>query len=86
MSRGTPQRRKRPGNPGSPTRLVPRDPILKEIEACLRTTGMLPTQFGLRAVNDAMLVLELRRGREPRRATRERIRACIAELMAEARQ
>lgn len=53
------------------------DPILGEIEAFLTETGRTPTAFGYDALKDPTLVHELRRGRECRRATRERIRQFI---------
>lgn len=53
---------------------VVRDEVLSEIEDFLRTTGMAATAFGSAALNDPTLVHELRRGRECKRATREKIR------------
>jgi hypothetical protein len=55
------------------------DPILIEIEAYLSATGMSPTTFGQHTINDPALVIDLRRGRELRRATCQRIRAYIDE-------
>lgn len=49
------------------------DPVLSEIEAFLENSGMTPTAFGQRALNDPTLVHELRQGRECKRATRARI-------------
>lgn len=51
-----------------------KDPILYEIESFLASTGMTASAFGWSATNDPMLVLELRRGRECRAATKSRIR------------
>ncbi len=49
--------------------------LIDEIELYLATSGMNPSRFGLAAVNDPKLVFDLRAGREPRRATCDRIRA-----------
>jgi hypothetical protein len=49
------------------------DPILAEIERFLEASGVTPTAFGHRALNDPTLVRELRAGRECKRATRARI-------------
>jgi hypothetical protein len=53
------------------------DPVLAEIEAFLDLSGMTPTAFGQRALNDPTLVRELRQGRECKRGTRSRIREFI---------
>lgn len=53
--------------------------LLSRIDACLTTTGMSPTEFGLKAINDKRLIPDLREGRELRRATREKIEQFIAE-------
>ncbi len=52
--------------------------IYAKIQRYLRVTGMPPCVFGRRAVNDPRLVGDLRRGREPRAATRRRIEDFIA--------
>lgn len=49
------------------------DPILAEIESFLVASGITPTAFGVRALNDPTLVRELRAGRECKRATRAKI-------------
>jgi hypothetical protein len=59
------------------------DPILASVELFLRATGMTASAFGMAAVGDPVLVLELRNGREPRRATRARIRAFINAALAD---
>ena len=53
------------------------DPILAEIEAFLSRSGVTPTAFGVKALNDPTLVRELRQGRECKRATRARIQEFI---------
>lgn len=60
------------------------DPILATIEGFLVRSGMTPTAFGSRALNDPTLVHELRRGRECKRATRARITAFIEAETAQA--
>lgn len=49
------------------------DPTLTSVEDFLKQSGMTPTAFGQRALNDPTLVHEMRRGRECKRATRARI-------------
>lgn len=60
------------------------DPILSQIEQFLSRSGMTPTAFGSRALNDPTLVHELRRGRECKRATRTRIAEFIETETAKA--
>lgn len=55
------------------------DPLLSAIEDFLAKTGMKPTRFGIEAANDPRLVFGLRDGREPRRATADRIRRYMAD-------
>ena len=47
--------------------------LLREIEIFLRSSGVPPTSFGRRAVNDPRFVFDLRRGREPRPETVARV-------------
>lgn len=54
------------------------DTLLTAIEEFLAKTGMKPTRFGIEAANDPRLVFGLRDGREPRRATADRIREYMA--------
>ena len=61
----------------------PPDHLLTSIDLFLRASGMSPTAFGIEVMGDPGLVYELRRGREPRRATRARIRAFINAALAE---
>lgn len=49
------------------------DPVLADVESFLKASGMTPTAFGVRALNDPTLVHEMRKGRECKRATRARI-------------
>lgn len=60
------------------------DPILAEIESFLAVSGITPTAFGVRALNDPTLVRELRAGRECKRATRARILEFIKSEMDKA--
>ena len=58
------------------------DPLLGDIEQYLSDSGMSATAFGVATVNDPALVRDLRAGREPRRATRCRIREFLASETA----
>lgn len=59
------------------------DPILLPIELFLRASGMSASAFGMEAAGDPALVYEIRLGREPRRATRAKIRAFINAALAD---
>jgi len=52
--------------------------LLTKIDLYLRRTGMPPTTFGRRAVNDPRFVGDLRLGREPGPRTTARVDAFIA--------
>ena len=52
--------------------------LLFAIEKYLRRTNTPPTRFGREAVGDPRFVLDLRRGREPRARTIERVAAYLA--------
>lgn len=52
--------------------------LLNLIERHLRNSGTAPTRFGRDAVGDPRFVLDLRKGRQPRRSTAQRIDAYIA--------
>lgn len=52
---------------------LPVEMVLEEIERFLAATGMTPTAFGQRALNDPTFVHELRHGRECRSTTRDRV-------------
>jgi hypothetical protein len=47
------------------------------IERYLRNTRTAPTRFGRDAVGDPRFVFDLRNGREPREATRNRVQAWL---------
>ena len=49
--------------------------LLADIHAFRAKAGMERTRFGIEAVNDGHLLTRLQAGREPRRATVERVRA-----------
>jgi hypothetical protein len=49
------------------------DPLLIDIEAYLGKTGMSAQAFGRATVNDSGFLTTLRRGREVRRKTRQRV-------------
>ena len=57
--------------------------ILTAIERFLAASGMSASAFGMAAAGDPVLVYDIRRGRELRRATRARIRAFISAEMAD---
>lgn len=59
--------------------------MLREIEAFLRRTGMPATRFGWEAVKDKRFVFDLRNGRQPREANRQRCAAFMALYEAELR-
>jgi hypothetical protein len=51
--------------------------LLRRIERYLRAADMPPTRFGREAVRDPRFVFDLRRGREPRAETVQRVRAWL---------
>lgn len=53
--------------------------LLSKIDSFLRRTGMPPTTFGRRTVNDPRLVGDMRLGRMPGPAVTARVEAFIAE-------
>lgn len=53
--------------------------LLVEIDRYLRRTGVRPTTFGRRAVNDPRLVGDMRGGRMPGAAVRARVEAILRE-------
>lgn len=53
--------------------------LLGTIQQFIGERGMSPSTFGRRVANDAMLVKQLRDGREIRHAIRSRIMSFIAE-------
>jgi hypothetical protein len=59
------------------------DDILPQIDSFRKTHGLSPTAFGLLAANDKRLIPDLRRGRELRRATVERVITFMRDYEAE---
>ena len=57
--------------------------LLHRIELFLRRSGETPTAFGQAAMNDPAFVRDLRRGRQPRPNTEERVRAFLASAERE---
>lgn len=55
--------------------------LLWEIEKFLRSAEVAPTRFGRDAVGDPRFVFDLRRGREPRHRTVERVRAYLQQAV-----
>ena len=51
--------------------------LLRRIELYLQRSAVPPTRFGRDSVRDPRLVLDMRRGREPRPATAARIHAFL---------
>ena len=51
--------------------------LLRDVEKFLRNSDMPATRFGREAVKDPRFVFDLRRGREPRPSTIERVRAFL---------
>jgi len=51
--------------------------LLREVEKFLNRSQTAPTRFGRDAVGDPRFVFDLRRGREPRPTTVERVRAFL---------
>ncbi len=56
------------------------DDFLIAVEAALVKTKMAPSRFGFEALGERQFVFQIRAGREPRRATRERVLAYIRRL------
>ncbi len=56
--------------------------LQRRIELFLRRSGMPPARFGRNVLRDPQLVFDLRRGREPRPATAQRISAYLDEQEA----
>jgi hypothetical protein len=53
--------------------------LLREIEVFLRSSGVPAARFGRDAVNDPRFVFDLRRGREPRPQTVERVQSFLED-------
>ena len=54
--------------------------LLREVEKFLRHASIAPTRFGRDAVGDPRFVFDLRRGREPRPRTVDRVRRYLEAL------
>lgn len=54
--------------------------LLRQIERCLRDSGISAARFGREAVGDPRLVFDMRRGRELRPATAERVRTYVDQI------
>lgn len=59
--------------------------LLATIERYLRESGIPASRFGRDAMGDPGFVMTLRRGREPRDRTAERVRAYIARARSAAK-
>lgn len=59
--------------------------LIEAIESVLLDCNITQSQFGLKAVNDANLLTQLREGRELRRSTRAKVTTCIEDLRTSAR-
>lgn len=53
--------------------------LLRDIERHLRQTGTAPSRFGREVLGDPAFVASLRRGREPRARTVDKVRTYLAE-------
>ncbi|MCI5073420.1 hypothetical protein [Oricola sp.] len=51
-----------------------------EVERFIETHNLNPTQFGKTFAGDPLFVFQLRDGREPRTATRQKISAAMSEF------
>jgi hypothetical protein len=60
--------------------------LLPVVERHLRAHSVPPSRFGRLVTGDPRFVFDLRRGREPRAATRDRVLAHIASAEAANRQ
>src|SRR5262245_6891874 len=61
-----------------PEAVVPRHPLLAEVEAFLTQTEVTPTAFGRDAMGDSRFVFDLRAGREPHSRIVHRARVQMA--------
>lgn len=59
--------------------------LLPLVERHLRAHALAPSRFGRLVTGDPRFVFDLRRGREPRAATRDRVLAHIARTETQAR-
>jgi hypothetical protein len=56
--------------------------LLRRVEKYLRSTGMAPTRFGRESLGDPCFVFDLRKGREPRDVTADRVLRFLDALEA----
>ena len=56
--------------------------LLTAVERCLRNQNISATRFGQIVASDPRFVFDLRRGRQPRQRTEQRVLACIASGVA----
>lgn len=63
--------------------MPPERPLLMTVERFLRETGMAPTLFGRRALNDPRFVSDLRQGRSPGTSVRCRVEHFMNIIRAE---
>ena len=54
--------------------------LLRDVEIYLRTSNVPAARFGREAMKDPRFVFDLRRGREPRQRTVERVRAYLESV------
>lgn len=59
--------------------MTAREKLLAEVERFLRRQGMDHTRFGTDALNDPSFVMDLRKGRNVRLDTADRVRNFMAE-------
>lgn len=60
-----------------------RSELMQEINAFLKRTGMSPTSFGTESIGDRTLMISLRRGRDLKLRTVEKIRAFMQAYVPE---
>ncbi len=58
--------------------------LLPVVERYLRTHQLTPSRFGRQVAGDPRFVFDLRRGREPRAATRAKVLAHMASMTEQA--
>ena len=54
--------------------------LLRTVEIYLKTSNVPAARFGREAMKDPRFVFDLRRGREPRKRTIERVRAYLESV------
>lgn len=56
--------------------------LLSQVEAFLLEADMLPTRFGIEAMNDSAFVFDLRQGKDVRLSTAEKVVKFMADWRA----